>query len=103
MFLTADGNFSSSWPSGMFLALPRWPAANSAVSQTSMTTAFSRLIMFTACVGLRPDVAAPRKAGMNNIVPEASATRINHQFSTTKVTAFLEGHKHAPGVRQRAF
>ena len=57
-------------PSGTFFAPTAWPAANSAGSLTSISTAFSRLISCTACAGVTRAAAAAARQHR----PEQQAT-----------------------------
>ena len=106
LFLTTVGSLVSRSASGMLLAPPTWPAWYSALSQTSMTTAFSRLMSCTAAAGEMPAPPPPRTSGASSMLPETSATRISIQFANRKSTLFVlvggSGSASAPRVFRHA-
>ena len=75
-------------PSGMLLAPEAWPDANSAGSQTSIKTPFSRLIRRTAsAVDTEPAAAPPLSIGHKSMVPELTAIRTKIQLSRRNFTS----------------
>ena len=93
----------SSWPMGMFRAWVAWPASNSRVSLTSMSTAFSRFIMRTASEApTAPAPPLPRAKGQTSMPPETNATAIRSQFSIKKFTAVLSRGRKTSIVRFRS-
>jgi hypothetical protein len=74
-------------PKGMLRAPATWPAAYSAGSLTSTTTAFSRLISSTAWAVLTAPARVPRvTSGHTSMPPETKATRMRNQLSMMNFT-----------------
>ena len=71
-------------PKGTFFAPTGWPAANSAGSQTSISTPFSRLIRRTASLADTLPPPAPESDGRSSIAPDVTASSTSIQFSRRK-------------------
>jgi len=73
--------------SGRFFAPSRWPAANSAGSRTSITSASWRLMSCVASAGLTEGPPKLRRtSGHSSIPPETSATTNRRRLLRTKST-----------------
>ncbi|MDT4886947.1 hypothetical protein FQZ97_1233580 [compost metagenome] len=87
LFLTVPGSLASSSDSGTFLAPITWPAANSAGSLTSTTTALSRFMSCTASTVVSEPARAPAETmGHSSMAPDENATASKIQLSMKKLT-----------------